>query len=225
MSARTSRQQGFTIVELLIATLVFSMILLLMSVALIQITRLYYKGITTARTQQTARNIMDSVTRGIQFSGGTVSAAPTCPSGPTNPCYFCVNDDRYTYQTNKQLVDGPLGTDQARHVFIKESAVASCTTGGPGNLVTPPAGAVELMGTNMRLVKMQLSGAGNLYSVSVRLVAGESDLLCSPSVAGDCNTSAPSSSLTNNDVTCKNITKGTQFCAAAELQSTVQKRI
>ncbi len=214
---------GFTIVELMIATMVFSTILILISSGLIQVSRLYYKGITTSRTQQTTRNIMDTVSRSIQFSGGSVSAVPDCGGVPTNPCYFCINNDRYTYQINKQLVDGSPGADQQNHVFIKDTT-AACS--GPANLVTPPSGSEELMGTNMRLVNFNLSKSAAppfVYNLTLRIIAGDSDLLCSPA-AGDCSSTTTSTNLTNSDITCKMI-GGSQFCAAAQLDTTIEKRI
>lgn len=56
---------GFTIVELMIATVVFSVILILITTGIIQIGKAYYKGIIGSRTQETARKITDEVGRSI----------------------------------------------------------------------------------------------------------------------------------------------------------------
>jgi prepilin-type N-terminal cleavage/methylation domain-containing protein len=215
-----NRQNGFTIIELLIATLVFSMVLVLLSVGLIQISRVYYKGLTTSRTQQTARDITDNITRSIQFSGGSVTAVQG-----SGPYYFCVNNDRYTYQLNKQLTDSTTPTpSQANHVLIKDT-VGACS--GPASLTSLRGltNATELMATNMRLSKLAFCTPGmtpttdcpsppangsKLYSLTVRIVAGEDDLL---------DLSNPT------QAKCVSAQTGTQFCAVAELQSTVGKRL
>ena len=64
---RINKQNGFTIVELLIASAVFSFVILGASVAIIQISRLYYKGIIVSNTQTSAKAILDSITQAIQY--------------------------------------------------------------------------------------------------------------------------------------------------------------
>ncbi len=99
----TDKQKGFTIIELLLATAVFSLVLVGATSALIQIGRMYYKGLTTSNTQETARRIMEDVSRNIQFSGAT----PTdTPGGGLAVNYngtdialisFCIGSLRYSY--------------------------------------------------------------------------------------------------------------------------------
>ena len=52
-----SGQKGFTVLELMIATTVFSVMLLLTTTGMIQIGKVYYKGLVTAKTQDTVRSI------------------------------------------------------------------------------------------------------------------------------------------------------------------------
>lgn len=212
--------RGFTIIELMIATLVFSTILVLISVGLIQIARLYYKGITTTRTQQTARSIMDTISRDIQFSGGTIGQVQG-----GGPYFFCVNNTRYTFLKDTQLVSGTPdpAKNQANNVFIKDTP-PSCG-GGPADMVdlSRDYNPVEMMGINMRLSKFVLCRAGDpasppscptviplaskLYQISLGVVAGDNDLL-------DAAHSR-----------CSGLKSGTQFCALSELQTAVQKRL
>jgi len=212
--------QGFTIIELLVASLVFATILTLVSVGLLQVGKVYYKGVTTTRTQETTRDIMDTISRTIQFDGGTVT--PITVDGGTNLSYFCINNDRYTFTLGKQLTDDTSpGPNQSNHVLVKDSAPC----GGSADFGALSPTATELMATRMRLVKLQLNNlGGSLYSVTVRVVSGDDDLLCSPGVPGDCNLTTPTTNLDKDDLTCKSITGG-QFCAPAQLQAAVQKRI
>src|SRR5690554_8236963 len=59
------RQSGFTLVELLLATALFSFILLFVTTGFIQINRAYNKGITVKRMHQSAREIIDELSRAL----------------------------------------------------------------------------------------------------------------------------------------------------------------
>lgn len=200
MSAEPKRTQaGFTIVELLIATIVFSVLLLVCSMGLIQITRTYYKGVTTTKTQEAARAILDEVAGAVMFSG----AEPARYGAPPAEAY-CVGDSRFTFS------QGLIKTD-ANHVFIKDKPV-SCTV--PADLSVPPAGSSELLGPRMRLSNFtitKVAGTDRLYAITVRVVSGEDDLLDNP---GDPTATCNSS-----------IRVGGQFCAVSELTTTVQMRV
>jgi hypothetical protein len=83
----------------------------------------------------------------------------------------------------------------------------------------------------MRLAKLSVTevGSSSLYQIDVRVVYGADDLLCSPNeVAGSCtNIKAMPSGKDYQypDLQCKPKISGSQFCAASELSSTVEKRI
>src|SRR5687768_12937296 len=64
------KNSGFTIIELMIATVVFSTILLIITGGIVQIGKAYYKGVISARTQNTTRQLTDEVTRNLQFNRG-----------------------------------------------------------------------------------------------------------------------------------------------------------
>lgn len=111
-------QHGFTIVELMFSTMAFSTILVLCLASLVQIGRMYYKGITNARTQEAARLIVDELTQAIQLSSGnikqpTLVGPGTLPTGPVVPvvsgdvaagttAYFCIGTTRYTYALDRK---------------------------------------------------------------------------------------------------------------------------
>lgn len=220
---------GFTIIELLIATTVFSIVLLICTTGLLQIGRLYYKGITSSRTQEVARNIMDEITRAIQFNGGRVITRSGGGSDPTtDPYYICVGDQRYTFVLGYQLRDtnDPLNYE-LRNVLVADHNTA-CSSGQDLTTVNPAAGSKELLSSRMRLAQFvicdprdttnpatpALPGCSNhpppnsnLYSVRIRVVSGDLDVLNAPRDG------------------CSDSRAGTQFCAASELNTTVLKRI
>jgi hypothetical protein len=167
---------------------------------------------------------MDNISRSIQFSGGTVTSIAV--DSTTGLSYFCINNDRYSFQFGKQLTDSSSpGPNQANHVLVKDS-VGACS--GSADFAALSSSAVELMGPSMRLSDLDLDNVvGRVYDISVRLAAGDDDLLCSPALA-NCNSTSTMTTaqfISARDLRCKSITTGGQFCAAAQLQSTVQKRL
>ncbi len=227
-------QRGFTIVELLIASAVFSVVLLICAVGLLQIGRTYYKGITSSQTQEAARSIIEEVSKTIQFNGGNVGLMihpGSEPSeNPATPSYICIGNKRFAFVLNHQLISSAtLGPNQSRHALGVDSR--PCTSGAPqplnnSNLL---ADSKELLPPNMRLTKFEVSCVkndatpdpsdcltDNLYKVTVRVVSGHQDVLA------DSDKSRPGPDLPGE---CLPNSIGGQFCAVAELSTTVQKRV
>lgn len=205
------KSAGFTIVEMMIATIVFSMVLLVVTTAILQFTRVYYKGVTEGNVQDTARNVVDTIAQGIQFNGGVVNTTTASPT-PGAAYAFCVGGQRYSYTTGWELNDSPSAAlHQIAHVLVVDS-YPGCGGG------TPPAqtlsGAVvgrELLSKNMRIARLRVtSTATNIYKVSVRIVYGDDDLLNGP---------------TTSTAKCQNFSAGTQFCAYSDITTTVVKRV
>lgn len=202
------RMGGFTIVELMMATLVFSIILLLATIGILQVNRVYYRGVTEANTQNVARSIMDTISQGIQFNGGSITPIPTAASPtPGNMYYVCVNDQQFIYWPGYQLVSGSggLGTHQTHQALIQRT-VSGCPV---------PSGVIagrELLSPNMRVSNLQVSqvGTSSLYRVEIRIVYGDEDVMNNP---------------TATTSTCKGVQAGNQFCSVSDLTTVVEKRI
>ncbi|HEX7963913.1 MAG TPA: prepilin-type N-terminal cleavage/methylation domain-containing protein [Candidatus Saccharimonadales bacterium] len=203
----TGSMRGFTIVELMMATLVFSLILLLVTIGVLQVNRVYYKGVTEANTQNVARGIMDTIAQAIQFDGGTVTPLPT-NSAPVagSQYYVCVNNQQFVYRPGYQLVTGSPGTHQTTQSLIQRTISGSCAA--PGGPVT----GRELLSPNMRLSNLQISqiGTTNLYKVQVSVTYGDDTVMNNPITA------AP---------TCLGIRAGNQFCSTTSLSTVIEKRI
>ena len=213
---------GFTIVELMIASTVFSVILILISIGLISVGRVFFKGVTLTNTQEVTGVITEDIASSIQLSGESITF-PITANGSTKG--FCIGTRRYSYLEGVQLSDNPSSSDQAKHVFMVDR-VPSCNNSTQAqslSLGSTPVGK-ELLSPKMRLggLNIQPKGIG-LYAVTVRVVSGDKDLLCSPSLS-DCNTSTPPASLVFGEITCKN-TVGSQFCGVSELTTSAYKRI
>jgi len=207
----TQRQQGFTIVELLVATLIFAVVLLLVTIGILQVSRVYYQGVTEANTQNAARSIVDTIAQAIQFNGGTVTA--TTNTAPGAQGYFCAGGQQFIYYPGVQLTNGVVGAHQASKVLIQKSITGGCTA--PMSVT-----GRELLSPHMRLSDLQVTNVGNnLWQITVRVVYGDKDLLHSRSAPANINGDEATDAMCNGQLA------GTQFCAASELVTTVVERV
>ncbi len=214
---------GFTILELMIAMSVFATVLLVCTVGILQIGRSYSKGITSSRTQEAARAVLDEISEAIQFGAGL--PADLANNGAADG--VCAGGKRFSYVLNRQLTDSVIvPASQSRHVVVVDPiGSAACTSGlqavnvTNATLTNPGGGPFadaprELLSTRMRLTDLtvlQVPVGGDpdstLYEVTVRVVSGDDQVL------------------TGSPLRCREDRAGTQFCAISELKTVVQKRV
>lgn len=175
MSDRPSNreQRGFTIVELMIAITVLSVILVITTILITNIGNLYYKGVNQSRIQNSVRDITDDIAANLQLSGQPVTAIPPSPqNGFPKVGAYCVGTVRYTYAINAQQGTNP---GQIAHVLWRDSlGGASCSRA----ILSNPAlsGGTELMSPNSRLTYFDIS-SGSPYTISIAAAYGDTSLL------------------------------------------------
>lgn len=217
----TQPQEGFTIVELMIATVIFSVVLLVITVGVLNFTHAYYSGVNSSNTQDTARSIVNNLAQAIEFSGTTIS--PTEPVSPGSATYyFCANNNTFIFIPGKLYdVSTPSASDPGLYQAATNSCDPTSVNYGQGR---------ELLGQDMRVVLLSVAAGAEprTYTVKVRLAYGDDDLLCAPqSVQDSCASNAvlTTSQIANHDdVTCR-LQTGFQFCAVAGLTTTVALRV
>lgn len=206
-------QKGFTILELMIATTVFSVMLMLASAGIIQIGRIYYKGITTNRTQEVTRSVVEDISRNYQLTGNKSYQAA---DGPDGVKVVCIGLTRYTYKT-EQIVDAThhaLWTDRLNSTGNCQPVDLAKTNPSDGdeNSDNTELGKTlqrEMLGRNMRLgnnFSLAKDDANDGLRISVKVIYGEKDLIM-------------------DDGTCQPMGFGGQFCAVASLDSFVKGRL
>lgn len=221
MRQLSSHQKGFTIIELLIATTVFSVMLLVATTGLVQIGRVYYKGITTSKTQEITRGIVNEIASSIQVGGKGDTDIAAGPALATGEQAFCVGDVRYSYALDRQVKADNNLPDQGKHgiwLDIKKRSdpctALSLTPAIPGDASTDPDPEAlskrrELLGANMRVTQFTIAQPNptnpNYVNVSVGVVYGDRDL----SPGGQCVGGL----------------SGGQFCATSALSTFVKKRL
>ncbi len=199
---------GFTIIELMVATTVFSVILVIVTFGLIQIGRVYNRGITNSRTQEVARGIMDEVTQSVQFNGGTVQSISHGSSGTIG---YCIGARRYSVRLGRMFTETP-----GDHGLITDTLPGTCSPTTQAvdlslsDISTASSYPQELLLPNMRVSNLSITPlSNNLYSVNLKVAYGFDDLLNSP---------------TSTNPTCKD-GLGRQFCTILSLDTVVQKRV
>jgi len=213
-------QRGFTILELMIATSVFSVILLVAAAGILSFTNKYYKGVTASTTQAAARAVLSDITQNIQLSSGSVLSDVNNGVG-----FICVNgSQQYAFR-----LGGPVVGSGNRHAMVKDSDSA-CENADVLGQTTLNATQREMLGDHMRLATFDVTpgpaARTPTYIVHIRLIYGEYDLM---TINGHDLTAAQDVDAqwwANNgsQVTCKS-TVGSQFCAVSDLSTTVQVRV
>ena len=243
LETKNSSQRGFTVIELMIATTIFSLVLLLAVAGILHITRLYYQGVTQARTQEVARSIVEEISESIRFSkAGVVEGYALSNPGPEQNTsdhvgFYCVGNKRYTFAIDRQLdsslPDAPPAptTKHKRHVLWADQPTTSCAPAPGGSSAQldiqnpsnpdPEDLGRELLADNMRLTRFEIVPIPAATDVTLGTetyrvsvgVAYGDDDLFRPVMSGDTSRS------------CQTDFAGSEFCAVSNLSVTVTKRL
>jgi prepilin-type N-terminal cleavage/methylation domain-containing protein len=211
---RKTSDAGFTILELMISSSVFAVVLLVIAVGVINFTNNYYKGIISTETQSTARTVMADISQSIEF-GESVNL--NLSNG--NVSGVCIDNTLYAYVVGQQVTDSSPNSSQNQGYHGLVAGNIGCSSlstltpylgsGSQGNSGSLPSGARELLNQHMRLGVLSITPNGDLYTVQVRVIYGDTNLLTSKNWAtATCVSGA-----------------GSQFCATANLTTTVEKRL
>lgn len=228
-NARGSK--GFTIVEFMVATTVFGVVLLAVSAAILSIGRSYQRSLYVSATQAAASNLVDTISQAIKFSSDQITVQ-SIGSYPNTTHSVCVGNRQFLYVLGRQMgsTDPATGTVNAAITRPNENcALVSIIT------ATPPATAQgspkELLGGGMRLADLAVEDpeGDGIFTVMARVIYGDDDLLCSPSVPDSCE---PDSTIILNDNQLRSNTDlqcrpgvGSQYCAVSELSNSIYRRL
>jgi prepilin-type N-terminal cleavage/methylation domain-containing protein len=232
----TNNKQGFTVVELLIATAVFAVVLLVAQTSFVQIGHLFYRGVSISQTQDTADHIFQDI-------NGNFQTAPNVSVNysATGYDYYCIGNARYTYRIDNEI---DRGTATANHSSTTGNyGILKDTLPGSGSAcATPcddtsgascPAGTVklrnpvELLGDRMRVEQFdicQSTTTSNLYNVAIVLAYGDQNTLTYTSSATPlkepCQVTPPGSYYAS--VACQG-DNNNSFCAVSRINTAVYK--
>lgn len=216
MNRYTHKQHGFTVLELMVAMSVFTVVLLVLTVGILRFSQDYFRGVTRSRTQTVARQIIDDIAQNIQF-GQTV----TPNQSGSGYQAVCIDSTRYQYKIGQQVAPADDAYNHRTQFGFIKTVGTNCVSSQPSAIVAPLDSTTqhEMLGNNMRLLRLAVNaGTNNTWTVSVTVAYGDDDLL----------NIAPGASLTDGDYAslgCVAGAAGSQFCAVSTLTTTVQQRI
>jgi prepilin-type N-terminal cleavage/methylation domain-containing protein len=214
--AHAKSSAGFTILELMIATIIFSLILLVAAAGILRFSNDYYKGLTSTNTQAVARTVMSDVVQTIQFS----QSVTPLPTGASKPTGFCIDDSLYSFKIGQEV--SPSLQQDALVKRTGNCTSATPSVGTPRTLNT--AIERELLSEHMRLGQFSIEPVGastKAYKVDLTVVYGNADDLFvndagdQPPYANDADWAT---------VKCR-INSGLRFCAVSHLTTIVQQRL
>lgn len=206
-------QAGFTLVELMIATMIFSIVLVVILASFLQIGRMYYKGVSVSSTNEATRAVVDDITNDVRLAQQVTNPLPEGAGSPYN--YFCVGQHRYSYEistTDHKVTSNQVSSPNASspNGVVQDNIGNGCPNPSqPGGAGTA---AQQLLGANMQLNDLKfictaLSGSVNSCSLTIRVVYyGADDTVLKPSA-------------TDPNATCSGNLLSTQFCAETEFST------
>jgi len=235
-SRKPRNQAGFTIAELLIATAVFSVVLLAALAAFLGVGHLFYKGVSLTSTQNAATQVLNDMSNSVQ-SASFVSS----PALSNGYIYTCIGNTRYTYTISTAngaavmasdgggLTAGGLqnGDHGGNFGLLKDTLAGSTTCSPPcapgGGCADPlnPNTSVEMLGQNMRVENLFITGANcsssTLYNINLWVAYGDNSVFnYSNGPASPCGGVAP-----NKTLTCAGGQSSQAFCAVVNLSTTI----
>jgi prepilin-type N-terminal cleavage/methylation domain-containing protein len=220
------KNSGFTVVELLIATAVFAVVLVVAQTSFIQIGHLFYKGVSITQTQDTADHIFQDI------NGNFQTATAVSNSSGNGYTYYCIGNTRYTYQIDREVSSSSTSTDPHSSLAAKGTygvlkdvlpgSGSACST--PCDDTHPPpytcptgtvklSSPVELLGEKMRVEQFNIASStstSSLYNVAIVLAYGDQNTLIYSNPV-DLSTVSCQADRTNN------------FCAVSRINTSVYK--
>jgi prepilin-type N-terminal cleavage/methylation domain-containing protein len=169
-------QKGFTIVELLIATAVFTTILFIVTYGIIQISRMFTNGFIQTQTQNVAVSLADQLTRDVEFSSSSsIGSDKEANVSGSIFYYFCTYQYEYFYNPSGSLYKIPI------------SAITNCLP-PISSWVTNPQ-TQNLLSASMKILNysgyddasqqsiISSGSASGLYSINLDILYGNTDNL------------------------------------------------
>lgn len=229
MKSLKENSNGFTIIELLIATVALSILLVIITAAVFYISKTYIKGQVIDNTQNTARSIISDLSTDFEYTPNADIVAPangqinvytsSSHTGPGTPMYyFCAGQDVYAYQRDVEITSSStLGLIK----FLDTNCPAASAT------ITLPGQYQELLSHNERLGQLSITQGTSAsagipaYTVAVTVDYGSNQVLnrTTPSSASN-----PANEGVNYQCS-SGISFATGFCAISTLTTTVIPRI
>lgn len=194
-------QKGFTLVELMLATAVFSIALIAIAASVIQLFKAYQSGISIRKTQNTSRVISEELSRQARAS---VAIAGTNDS----LCFF--------FPANKLQADGEDTNDAARYYATGEKLykIEKKVTFPAGNPSCDPAlfnSGTATQVSDDEITVLKFNGAAS----SAKMMELDMRLGTATTVAGEIDTTDPDNPI---------CIPGYEYCSMTTIKKSIMAR-
>lgn len=194
--------KGFTIVELLIASMVFATVLLICMDGITRIAKAYIKNTSVSKTNEFVKSFSNDIAQQIKYS----SFIPTTSS--TSGGYkICVNSIAYKITFNTTT-----------------NAILKKTDTNCGNFITNStffdSGSENFAPVGGRVLKFSVTPSNNIWKVNIKIALAEPDLLVDSS-----NRQYNSPGYDYATAKCRSPLSGNEFCSIIELNTSVSRRM
>ncbi len=247
-------QQGFTIIELMIALSILSLLLLIGSVLLIQIGKIYSKGVNATNVQTASQTIVSNVGQALQFGGElpadctpkpSTTDPTTCAASASGSTYaYCIGTTRYSYKLNSKLSASPDPAQNPHDTYhaLWRDTMSSNATCNPLNLDTaavptdsvtlkdPITGALkgdgrELLPVNARITRFYVQPLVANVSYGIDVWISYGDNdLLDVIGTGNCPAGRSATRSCAGYARCKG-GPGQEYCATSQLSTIITRRL
>ena len=203
------KQGGFTIVETMIAVTVFSVLAMLTTLAVIQLSRSYQFGSSKTKLLDASRQIHARFTQAVQYGADTSTSVGTITS-TTGTTYnvWCAGSTRFSWVLSSGSTIKTYTTNNPNKGALYADAVS-----GPGNCTSDTLNtdtAEKLLPQGSFVTIFSPSLANGYAQLNTRFNLGEADMYRGNDVGNGCE----SSSLA-----------GVEFCAVVQYDSTATEKV
>lgn len=196
---RTTEQKGFTIIEVLIATTIFSYAFIIIALGFVEINKMYRQGISIRRVQQSSRFIVDDILRAARPATLIVDAYDPVTTNPNGIIMQYSTEEETKKYCIHQVTDDE---GKSRNSLYKYTAPDNNTC--PTTIMPKAENMMERGVYLLDTYTLTSIEGGQSAKIELELATGSTELL------------EPSG--------CQNNIAGRQFCGVSRLSTTVSAR-
>ena len=219
----------------MIATVFFTILLLITSAVIIGISDSYVKGQVQGITQQSSRDIMTDISQDIKFNtNSSINLGPFI--FPANKFWFCIGADVYVYQYDLALSPNPTPPSESRWGLLRYTGDCPTTASPPivsgSGHIAGVQHVTELLANNERLGYLYIPPPTqpvpnvNVYTIYLEVAYGSDNTLLNDVVLNPAHVNGTGSppQTPGYKYACQS-GSDSNFCAVSSLTEVTEPRI
>jgi prepilin-type N-terminal cleavage/methylation domain-containing protein len=208
--------KGFTVIEVLIASLVFTTLLLLSMEGITRIAKVYVKNSSITKANEFSKSFIGDIAQQIKYG-----VEPKFTSG--NPSFLCVSDSGYKIELNKTQEEdlGPIPINP----IVKIQDPGCTLYANASNYTGASYNPVNISPVNIRILSFNIIkntvGTTPVWTIDMRVALGAKDLLrdSANKILADDPTANYS------EAVCRGGIAGSEFCSVISISTSITRRM